>query len=99
MHTDSSDGSSTPAPSQEITEQNTDVSEDGKVEQMIAHHSLRLNGKISCRAFNLLTGYDPPRAFFATDHGSFFIELGDAQIALFIEDGGAYLYKKIKEQK
>lgn len=59
----------------------------------------KLSGEINCRAFNLLDGYNPPRAYFATDCGTFYIILGEAQIASMVADGANILHKQIAQKK
>ena len=72
-------------------------SESGEGEKTKTLHSPKLSGEVRVRAFNFLTSYDPPRAYFATDHGTFYIVWGDAQIASYIEDASAYIAKKIRD--
>jgi hypothetical protein len=72
-------------------------SECGEAEKTKIPRSQKLTGELKCRAFNLLTGYDMPRAYIASDRGMFYVEMGDAQIASFIKDGGDYLAKKLRD--
>ena len=97
MNTENSDGLSTLLPSIEITDPSTDVLEAGRVEKTKTPQSPRLTGEVKVRAFNFLTSYEPPRAYFATDHGTFYIVWGDAQIASYVEDASAYIAKKIRD--
>ena len=95
MTTSHSDGESTnPKPQQDTT--STDSLE--SMYRIAMNTRPSLQGEIEIRGISFIGGYDEPRLSIITEDGYAFGVLTESQVALMVEEGAAWLRKRIQEK-